>query len=142
MNFLKKLFREKNNIDESEYFNYVLGVMFTSYINKSLKETRKKFFINESKHTETYISDVEDLVVDIEFFDRINLQLEDSIEDQRLYKFLKGLNLKQKFILYNYYIQLHSENEISKKLGITKQAVNKTKKKILQHASQYKGRCL
>lgn len=139
MKFLDIYFNETNDIAENQYLNYVYGIMFVSYITQSIKETKKHFLIKESKYLNmSCITDELDLASNTDNYDEISLHFEDIIEDTRLYNFINKLSDRQKFILYSYYINLNKDIEISAKLGITKQAVNKMRKKILLQAEEYK----
>lgn len=140
MRFLDKYFKETECNNDEQYLSYVYGIMFTSYITKSILETKKNYFIKEKKYyNDIPIIDLANSIYDIENISETNLKIDDMIDDIRLYMFIKSLNYKQKFILFGYYINLYNEIEISKQLGITKQAVSKMKKKILLNSNKYKN---
>lgn len=123
-----------------EYLNYVTGVMFTSYLTKSIRETKKNYYIRDNKlHAQiTCIEEMDDVFCGIDNSAIEKFQIDDIIEDTRLFYFLKKLTLQQKTILYDCYIDLFNETEVAKKLGISKQAVNKMKRKILAKAVEFK----
>jgi DNA-directed RNA polymerase specialized sigma subunit len=143
--FLDKYFNniksKASNINKEQYLNYIYGIMFISYIKKSISETRKSYIIRKKKYcNDTPIGEILDSCYYLENSMGSNIQIEDiiqDIEDIRLYTFIKKLSSRQKSILFSYYIQQENEIEISLKLGITKQAVSKMKKKILYAANEY-----
>lgn len=62
--------------------------------------------------------------------------LEEIIEDKKLYSIVSALSDKQKVILELIYVKALHEETIASQLGITKQAVNKTKKTALNKIRQ------
>lgn len=59
-------------------------------------------------------------------------ELADIFEDKHLYQIVSKLSTRQKEILYLLYVENLTETEVSQKLNITKQSVNKTKKQSLK----------
>ncbi|WP_341300663.1 sigma factor-like helix-turn-helix DNA-binding protein [Lysinibacillus sp. FSL H8-0500] len=62
--------------------------------------------------------------------------LEVIFEDKQLYNIVSKLSPKKKHILHSLFIENLTEEEVSKKLGISKQAVNKAKNQALQKIRQ------
>lgn len=58
-------------------------------------------------------------------------ELENFFEDKQLYQIISQLSAKNKELLYLLYVKEISEVEVAKRLGITIQAVNKRKNKLL-----------
>ena len=58
--------------------------------------------------------------------------LEVIFEDKQLYNIVSKLGSKKKYILHSIFVDNLTEEEISKKLGISKQAVNKAKNQAFQ----------
>uniref|UniRef100_UPI0023EC9226 sigma factor-like helix-turn-helix DNA-binding protein n=1 Tax=Lysinibacillus fusiformis TaxID=28031 RepID=UPI0023EC9226 len=56
--------------------------------------------------------------------------LEVIFEDKQLYNIVSKLGPKKKYILFSIFVDNLTEEEISKKLGISKQAVNKAKTRL------------
>lgn len=146
MDLLEKYFGGdcKTDLNSNDFLNYVSGIMFISYLTKSIKETKKSYFTRENKYgiSKINIPDINVIPSDEISLEKIELHTEDIVEDTRLYKFIIKLSPQQKHILYNYYIKKRSETDIGKELGVSKQAVNKMKKKLLKMAAEYKRGCL
>ncbi|SHH41981.1 sigma-70 family RNA polymerase sigma factor [Tepidibacter thalassicus] len=96
------------------------------YISSSLKY---KYIKLSKKYKNIYVSE-------IELNEKITVsknQTENTIEIKFLLnEFLDKLSNRQRYILQKIYIYGYTESEIAKKLQISRQAVNKTKKKALK----------
>jgi RNA polymerase sigma factor (sigma-70 family) len=117
--------------------------MFTSYLKKSLKETRKNYYSREKKYLSnirltdfsnilTYQINIEDMCIDIT----------DKFESVELYNSFNLLSTKQRDVIIKYYIYDKNEVEISKNMGISKQAVNRIRKRALLAMSKITGKGL
>lgn len=62
--------------------------------------------------------------------------LEVIFEDKQLYNIVSKLGQKKKYVLHSIFVDNLTEEEISKKLGISKQAVNKAKNQAFQKIRQ------
>jgi RNA polymerase sigma factor (sigma-70 family) len=62
--------------------------------------------------------------------------LEVILEDKQLYNIVSKLSPKKKYILHSIFVDNLTEEEVSKKLGISKQAVNKAKNQAFQKIRQ------
>lgn len=62
--------------------------------------------------------------------------LEVIFEDKQLYNIVSKLGQKKKHILHSIFVDNLTEEEVSKKLGISKQAVNKAKNQAFQKIRQ------
>ncbi|MCM0627117.1 DUF1492 domain-containing protein [Lysinibacillus sp. OL1_EC] len=62
--------------------------------------------------------------------------LEVILEDKQLYNMVSKLSPKKKYILHAIFIDNLTEEEVSRKLGISKQAVNKAKNQAFQKIRQ------
>lgn len=62
------------------------------------------------------------------------------LENEQLFEIVNNLDPKDNELLYMIYVAGLDEDEIAKALGVTKQAINKRKNKILKKIkSQYDG---
>lgn len=127
--------------------DFLFKVFLYSYIYKSLKLKARAFHIKQkgiSEHEdlslnvkyseidEEMINDIPDesINLDEELFDNSE-EFWETISDPRLLKSYNALTEKQKLVLYKCIILNQSENSVAKELGISVQAVNKTKNSAL-----------
>lgn len=132
-NRILKEFEEQMLSSEDKFLDFAYEKMFAYYVKKTFSETRKKYLMNWKKYVSyNLLLDDIDYEADIDVLSNTTVPYEELVEDKRLYKYLKLLTNKQKFIIFEYYVNNKSEQEIGKILGITKQAVNKSRKKALE----------
>lgn len=62
--------------------------------------------------------------------------LETIFEDKQLHNIVLNLNQKQKDLIHSLFVENRTEEEVAKKLGVTKQAVNKAKNQALKKIKQ------
>lgn len=119
--------------------------MFTGYVKKTMQETRKHYFIKEKKY--------KDLICFMDYggiFDEFHqnppefepespLCLESMIDDLVLFHSIQNLTMQQKNVMYKFYMLEKTEVEISRELKISRQAVNKIRKKALFNIKKYYG---
>ncbi|MCM3638708.1 sigma-70 family RNA polymerase sigma factor [Sporosarcina luteola] len=70
-----------------------------------------------------------------EYFSKTSV-LEDLIEEETIAKIVSSLSEKQKEILTLIFLECMSEEDIARKIGVTKQAVNKSKRNTLKKIEQ------
>lgn len=131
---IEKFFKEsKTQKDLHHFLDYVYSIMFTSYYQKVVSETRKRYYIHERQIRDNSV--VIDDIIDILKTDDLEsgtLNFEQNIESESLLLALSEITDKQKIVLYDYYINERNETKIAKKLGVTKQAVNRIRKRAIQ----------
>lgn len=64
-------------------------------------------------------------------------ELVDYFEDERLYDIISNLSEDNRKILYWLYVSELDEAQVAKKLGVTKQAVNKRKNNLLKRIRKF-----
>jgi RNA polymerase sigma factor (sigma-70 family) len=129
--------------DPDTYLDTIYQIMFTSYVKKTLMETRKHYFIQERKYMDRIshvdfgeIKDHNCMKIEVD----TDLQIDLIIEDVNLFNSIQGLTVKQKTVMYNYYLDEKTEIEISQELKITRQAVNRIRKRALSCIKKHYGR--
>jgi RNA polymerase sigma factor (sigma-70 family) len=113
--------------------NFICGVMFTSYLKKTLRETRKNYYFREKKHSSNLINLSElggELICHVDI-DDMCFDFMEKFENAKLYNSIKLLSDKQRDVICKYYIFGNNEVEISRFMGISKQAVNRIRKRAL-----------
>lgn len=135
---------------EQRFENYIFKLKFLSYIKKSMafysnKYRQKKYkqhnnelailnvkqdgFEEESINT---ISDTEIDYIEEIFKPDSTIRFQDIIEDYNLLKAIEALPDRQKEILYKLIVLQKTERELTNELGVSKQAINKSKNKALE----------
>ncbi|HEX3047489.1 MAG TPA: sigma factor-like helix-turn-helix DNA-binding protein [Bacillota bacterium] len=112
-------------------------IMFSSYVKKTIQETRKHYYIREKTYQERiYQADFEEdshegsaALLEFDLEGRPN----HIIEAQDLLKLLLTLTLKQRIIIAGYYLYEKTEGELARELKISRQAVNKIRKRALDN---------
>ena len=113
--------------------------LFVHYIQKALIHEKLNYIRNNKKKQLEILTDDEFLldisVHESNFIDEIKMNdvthLEDNIDDLNLSNSIAQLTTKEKFILFNRYVQGKKDTEIAKELNITSQAVSKRRRTIL-----------
>lgn len=159
ISFLENPTTEKQDKIEKLFRIHVRKIQLLSYFSKTLhfesqkfdKKLRKKNFVQqlildkEATYGEDKIIDliqIEDTsdVLDFGAFVQSN-DIENFFEDKLLYKIISKLSLKQKEILHALFVRNLKEAEIAQELGVTKQAINKTKNQTLKKIKrEYKSK--
>lgn len=135
---------KKINIEE-HFKRHVKKLKIISYFSKVLYYEAQRFDKKKRKNSDLnlLIIDKEELNMDKLFYsdqhyneqndlNNHSKRVENLIEDKKLYKIISDLSNKNKELLYLLYVREMDESTISKQLGITKQAVNKSKNIILK----------
>ena len=100
-----------------------------------MNQTRKNYYIRQKINSDTIEINYNEPQLGNYFdFEKLNIEIENKIENLSLYYFLISLTNKQRFIFYYYYIHNLSDEEIASKMSVTKQAVNKARRKLLEKA--------
>lgn len=133
---------------------HVRKIQILSYFTKVLHFESKRFDkkIRKTNSIEQLVldkgvTDGEDASIDVIQIESVNdvldiddlikwVDLENFFEDKLLYEIVGKLSLKQKKILHAIFVKNMSEDELARKLGITKQAVNKAKNQALKKIKQ------
>jgi RNA polymerase sigma factor (sigma-70 family) len=146
-NYLTHPTEENKLIIETHFTTYVKKIKILTYFSKVLHFEAQRFdkkIRNLSNSNFQYTDGLkEDTVLyealpsnhDRSPFDaqlKNAQQLENLFEDKHLYTIISDLNPKNKKLLYLLFVIGMSESEVASHLGITKQAVNKRKKDVLQ----------
>lgn len=157
---IKNFFKENSHLNifdlETNFFevthminDYIFKVMFVSYVDKCLTlgrkdilRKRKKYYpeipiLNfSSDNSDTDLSslmtseeiDFESLIFDFEE----NFEFDNIISDEILLSKINSLTEYQKKILYLHSIKEMNDTQISDLLNVSRQAINKNRKKIIK----------
>ncbi|MBS4024971.1 MAG: sigma-70 family RNA polymerase sigma factor [Clostridia bacterium] len=140
---------ENKTILKQKFDDFLFGVKFLSYVKITIiakaKNLRFKYSItvsNESLSLNNISNDEFNEEIITSIIDTTSLDFEEQIyqeefwqllSNKNFYLYINNLPQKQKSILHNYIISGLTEKEISKKLNISQQAVNKVKNKIFSN---------
>lgn len=155
--------KQKKDIIESLFQVHVRKVQLLTYFSKILHFESQRFDMKVRKLHQTNplildkgINDEEGSIVhligeetpayELSFVsDTHPYNFTNIFEDEALYRTISKLSERQKEVLYLLYVEELTEIEVAQKLGITKQAVNKTKnqslKKIKQDYEEGESKC-
>ncbi|KHD85327.1 hypothetical protein NG54_09915 [Heyndrickxia ginsengihumi] len=143
----------KERLDQA-FKQFYFNIRFTSFISSSLYFDAIHFDQKQRQYSSRYLLLIDqplqneeaitlkDTIADpsaqITMDDIIRSEeIDDYIENIRLYNALQKLSLKQKEILYLSYVSRLSDTEIANKLQKSQQAVSKLRKKALQKIYHY-----
>jgi len=140
---------KKKEMLERRFSYHVKKIRILSYFIKTLHFESKRFdmkirnFAYQNplildKTSDDYGANLLDLIASDNRFERDldSNKLEEIIEDKNLNRIVSALTAKQKVILNLIYVKDLQEETVAKQLGITIQAVNKTKKTALNNIRQ------
>lgn len=148
-NYLIYPTEENKQIVEDRFKLHAKKIKILSYFSKVLFFEAQHFDkkIRDNSNKSQLIIDSENFNEDSIFLDSLILnneiptfvdtignapdELENLFEDKQLYKIISELSSKNKDLLYLLYVKELSESEVAKILGVTIQAVNKRKNKLL-----------
>lgn len=128
--------KSAENASLEDFLDYIYFIKFSSYIKKTFSETKKNYYIKQKTLMDKvlYIESSEILLEDTSNLEEeIRTDIDNNIEDDRLFSIIQGLSEKQKLVIYGYYVYKKSENDISKELKITRQAVNRIRNRALKY---------
>lgn len=135
------------------FVRFYIRIRAVAYFSKIIHYTARHFDIERRKYDQRYVLNLDstgneskngnnegsitlkELIVDESatksFYEQIEDDLEQHIQNPNLYKAIVSLNERQKQILYLSFIINYSDTEISKKLNVTQQAITKSKNNAL-----------
>ncbi|MFB7158784.1 sigma factor-like helix-turn-helix DNA-binding protein [Lysinibacillus sp. NPDC056232] len=140
---IEKLFQiHVRKIQLLSYFSRVLHFESQRYDKKIRRNNRFNQLIldNDINDGENKFIDLisnESLYGDFELiYSTEYTHLETIFEDKQLYNIVSKLSQKKKHILHSIFVENLTEEEVSKKIGVSKQAVNKVKNETFQKIRQ------
>lgn len=144
LDYINQPSQEKKEKIEFLFQKHMKNIQLISYFSKVLKYEAQHFDqkTRHSKQTQIPICDIEygenaiktTYNENFHFEQNINdfQKLENIFEDERISKIISNLTEKKKKILFLIYVKELKESEVAKMLNISKQAVNKLKKRTIE----------
>lgn len=140
---IEKLFQiHVRKIQLLSYFSKVLYFESQKYDKKvrrinSVNQLILDKDVNDGEGTLLDLIESENPIDELVFVTSIDPEdLEFIFEDKTLHEIVSKLSPRQKVILHLIYVKDWTENEVAQRLGVTKQAVNKTKNQSLKKIKQ------
>ena len=124
------------------YFSQTLFFESQRY-DKKIRRNKNLYQLVLDKDASSGESKIVDMIPDEKTKDGFEIMSYNSLthlelvfEDKQLYEIVSNLTQRQKDIVYAVFIENETEDKIANRLGITKQAVNKTKNQALRKIKQ------
>ena len=145
LDYISQPSQEKKEKIEFLFQKHMKKIQLIGYYSKVLKYEAQRFDrkTRHSKQTQIAASDILEYgenslktTYNENFYFEKDIndfqQLENIFEDERISKIISNLTDKKKKILFLIYVKELKESEVAKLLNISKQAVNKLKKRTIQ----------
>ncbi|MBA5263044.1 sigma-70 family RNA polymerase sigma factor [Enterococcus hirae] len=120
-----------------------VNYLFVSYVQQSIKNSASACLKKKQKYSHTYFptdsledimrSSISESYLSLDFISESEIMnLENFTENEALSRAIEQLNLKEKKLLYEKYIQCKTDSEIARTFDISRQGVSIFRKKLLK----------
>ncbi|EGO6113591.1 sigma-70 family RNA polymerase sigma factor [Enterococcus faecalis] len=120
-----------------------VNYLFVSYVQQSIKNSASACLKKKQKYSHTYFptdsledimrSSISESYLSLDFISESEIMnLENFTENEALSRAIEQLNLKEKKLLYEKYIQCKTDSEIARTFDISRQGVSIFRKRLLK----------